>query len=40
MVTIQNHAHAREYVAHACMMTHISEHVYGEKPYMSKSKAV
>ena len=21
------------------MMTHISEHVYGEKPYMSKSKA-
>ena len=24
---------------HAYMMTHISEHVYGEKPYMSKSKA-
>ena len=22
-VIIQSHAHAREYVAHACMMTHI-----------------
>ena len=36
---IQSHAHAREYVTHAYMMAHISEHVYGEKPYMSKSKA-
>ena len=36
---IQSHAHARKYAPHACMMAHISVHVYGEKPYMSKSKA-
>ena len=29
----------RKYVTHACMKAHISEHVYGEQPYMSKSKA-
>ena len=29
----------RKYVTHACMKAHISEHVYGEKPYMSKRKA-
>ena len=28
----------RKYVTHACMKAHISEHVYGEKPYMSKRK--
>ena len=33
---IQSHAHAREYGTHACMKAHISEHVYDEKPYMSK----
>ena len=33
---IQSHAHAREYGTHACMKAHISEHVYGEQPYMSK----
>ena len=27
----------RKYVTHACMKAHISEHVYGEQPYMSKS---
>ena len=37
--TIQSHAHARKYAPHACMMAHISVHVYGEKPYMSKRKA-
>ena len=36
---IQSHAHARKYVTYACIQEHISEHVYGEKPYMSKSKA-
>ena len=35
---IQSHAHAREYGTHACMKAHILEHVYGEKPYMSKRK--
>ena len=29
----------RKYVTHACIKAHISEHVYGEQPYMSKSKA-
>lgn len=29
----------RKYVTHACMKAHISEHVCGEQPYMSKSKA-
>ena len=29
----------RKYVTRACMKAHISEHVYGEQPYMSKSKA-
>ena len=29
----------RKYVTHACMKAHISEHVYGEQPYMSKSRA-
>ena len=28
-----------KYVKHACMHEHILEHVYGEKPYMSKRKA-
>ena len=37
--TIQSHAHARKYVTYACIQEYISEHVYGEKPYMSKSKA-
>ena len=37
-VTIQSHAYARKYVTHACMKEHISEHVYGEQPYMSKSR--
>ena len=36
---IQSHAHARKYVAYACIQAHISEHEYGEKPYMSKKKA-
>ena len=35
-VIFQNHAHARKYGTHACMKAHISEHVYDEKPYMSK----
>ena len=29
---IHSHAHAREYVTHACMMAHILEHVYGRQP--------
>ncbi len=28
-----------KYAVHACMTEHIYEHVYGEKPYMSKRKA-
>ena len=28
-----------KYVKHACMHEHILEHVYGEKPYMSKRTA-
>ena len=27
-----------KYAVHACMTEHIYEHVYGEKPYMSKRK--
>ena len=27
-----------KYAVHACMTEHIYEHVYGEKPYMSKSR--
>ena len=27
-----------KYAVHACMTEHIYEHVYGEKPYMSKEK--
>lgn len=26
------------YVSHTCMIEHSYEHVYGEQPYMSKSK--
>ena len=39
IVTIQSHAHARKYVTYACIREHIQVHVYGETPYMSKSKA-
>ena len=39
MLTIQSHAHVHKYGTHACMKGHILEHVYGETPLMSKSKA-
>ena len=36
--TIQSHAHAHKYTTHVYMKAYIVVHVYGEKPYMSKSR--